>query len=80
MITNRRAIGYVLVVAYGDTLYVGWECHLNSASWVEKQLAKGIDRVSGLTVVANGVVAGWHQLNEYDVSDSNFLAEWMTRR
>jgi len=77
VITNRRAIGFVHIVSYGDTLYVAWECHLNSASWVEKKLATGVDRVSGLNVVANGVVAGWHRLNEYDLSDSNFLAEWM---
>lgn len=77
VVTNRRAIGYIHVVPYGDTLYVAWECHLNTASWVEKQLAAGVDRESGLNVVANGVVAGTHLLNEYDVSDSNFLAEWM---
>lgn len=76
-ITSRRAIGYVHVVAYGDTLYVAWECYLNMASWVEKKLAVGVDRVSRESVVANGVVSGWHQLNEYDLSDSNFLAEFI---
>ncbi len=77
VVCHRRAIGFIHVVPYGDVLYVAWEAHLNSASWVEEQLTAGIDRVSGLDVVANRVVAGWHRLNEYDVSDSNFLAEWM---
>ena len=77
VVRHRRAIGFIHVVCYGDVLYVAWECHLNSASWIEQALASGVDRASGLDVVANRVVAGWHRLNEYDLSDSNFLAEWM---
>jgi hypothetical protein len=77
VVNHRRAIGFVHVVPYEDVLYVAWESHLNSASWIEEQLAVGVDRVSGLDVVANRVIAGRHQLNEYDVSDSNFLAEWV---
>jgi len=76
-VRHRRAIGFIHVVPYSDVLYVAWECHLNSASWVEQKLAAGVDRVSGLDVVANRVVSGTHRLNEYDVGDSNFLAEWM---
>jgi hypothetical protein len=77
VINHRRAIGFVHVVPYKDELYVGWESHLNSASWIEEKLAEGVDRVSGHDVVANRVIAGWHRLNEYDISDSNFLAEWV---
>lgn len=77
VVSHRRAMGFVHVVPYEDVLYVGWESHLNSASWIEEKLAEGIDRVSRFDVVANRVVAGWHRLNEYDVSDSNFLAEWL---
>ena len=73
----RRAIGFVHVVPYGENLYVGWECHLNSATWAEEALARGVDRVSGHLVHANRVVAGTQMLNEYDVADSNFLAEWL---
>ena len=36
-----------------------------------------MDRKSGENVVAKRVVAGFHQLNEYDISDSNFLTEWL---
>ena len=77
VVRHRRALGFVHVVEYGDVLYVAWEAHLNIASWNEETLATGIDRISKLPVVANRVVAGSFQLNEYDVSDSNFLAEWM---
>ncbi len=77
VVRHRRAIGFIHIVPYGDVLYVAWECHINSASWVEQKIAEGVDRISGLNVVANRVVAGSHQLNEYDVSDSNFLAEWI---
>lgn len=77
VVNHRRAIGFLHIEPYGEVLYVAWECHLNSASWVEEKLAQGIDSNSGLDVVANRVVAGWHRLNEYDISDSNFLAEWI---
>lgn len=77
VVTHRRAIGFIHVVAYGDTLFVAWESHINSASWVEQRLSAGVDRESGCNVIANRVVAGSHQINEYDVSDSNFLAEWL---
>lgn len=77
VVRHRRAIGYVHIVPYGDVLYVGWESHLNVAAWAERKLAVGVDRVTGLDVVANQVVAGTHRLNEYDLSDANFLAEWI---
>src|SRR5262249_38886 len=77
VVRHRRALGFVHVTEYGDVLYVAWEAHLNSASWNEETLTSGIDRISKLPVVANRVVAGSFRLNEYDVSDSNFLAEWM---
>jgi hypothetical protein len=77
VVTHRRAIGFVHVEAYGDALFVAWESHLNSASWVEQELAAGVDRETGLDVVANRVVSGIHRINEYDVSDSNFLSEWI---
>ena len=77
VVAHRRAIGFVHIEAYGDALFVAWESHLNSASWVEEKLSAGVDKESGLDVVANRVVAGRHQINEYDVSDSNFLSEWI---
>ncbi|MBP9805905.1 MAG: hypothetical protein KBE22_13520 [Candidatus Accumulibacter sp.] len=73
----RRALGFIHVVPYGENLYVGWECHLNSAAWVEEAVARGVDKVTGHLVHANRVVAGTQLLNEYDVADSNFLSEWL---
>lgn len=77
VLSHRRAMGFIHVVAYGDILYVAWECHLNTASWKEETLATGVDRESAEHVVANRVVASWHVPNEYDVGDTNFLGEWM---
>ncbi len=77
VVRHQRAMGYVHVEPYGESLYVAWESHLNSALWAEETLGRGFDRVTKLYVVANRVVAGSRQLNEYDVSDSNFLSEWM---
>lgn len=76
-VSYRRALGFVHVVAYGDHLYVGWECHLNAAAWAEETVARGVDRVSGNNVHANRVVYGVQQLNEYDLADANFLSEWL---
>lgn len=73
----RRALGFMHVVPYGDSLYVAWECHLNNAVWNEEILARGVDRVTGNDVVACRATAGQLALNEYDLADSNFLGEWM---
>lgn len=76
-VRHRRALGFIHVVPYGSNLYVGWECHLNSAAWVEQALARGIDKVTGVLVHANQVVPGTQAINEYDVADANFLSEWL---
>jgi hypothetical protein len=76
-VRHHRSVGYVHVVPYGESLYVAWECHLNPGTWVEQRLASGVDRMTGLDVVANRVVAGFHRLSEYDVTDSSFLSEWL---
>lgn len=76
-VRHRRALGFVHIVPYGSNLYVGWECHLNSAAWVEEALARGVDKVTGVLVHANQVVPGHQPLNEYDLADANFLSEWL---
>jgi hypothetical protein len=76
-IRYRRALGFIHVVPYGENLYVAWECHLNLAAWVEETLARGVDKITGKNVHANRIVSGVQVLNEYDVADSNFLAEWL---
>jgi hypothetical protein len=73
----RRAIGFIQVIPHGPNLYVSWECHLNVAAWAEQVLSRGVERDTGLEVQANRVVSGIQPLNEYDVADANFLAEWI---
>jgi hypothetical protein len=73
----RRAIGFVHLESYGDDLYIGWDTHVNSGTWVEQTLQHGVDRRSGKYVVAKRVVEGWQLPNEYDVDDVNFLTEWL---
>ncbi|MGH7562448.1 MAG: hypothetical protein ACRENB_15680 [Gemmatimonadales bacterium] len=75
--TFRRAIAFVHLEPYGDELYVGWDSHVNAATWVEQTLAQGVDRQSAKPVVANRVVPGWQSPNEYDITDVNFLTEWL---
>jgi hypothetical protein len=71
----RRALAFIHVVPYSDALYLAWECHLNAAVWTEQTLAVGFDCVSKKKVHANRIVASVQMLNEYDIADSNFLAE-----
>jgi hypothetical protein len=73
----RRALGFIHVVPHGENLYVAWECHLNRAAWAEETLARGVDKVTGRNVHANRVVSGVQVLNEYDIADANFLAQWL---
>lgn len=73
----RRAIAFLHVEPYGADLYVGWDSHVNTGTWVEESLSKGIDKQSGKFVTANRVVPGWHTTNEYDIVDVNFLTEWL---
>jgi len=73
----RRAIAFVHVQPYGDDLYVGWDSHVNAGTWMEERVASGISRSTRLPVVANRVIAAWQAPNEYDLTDANFLTEWV---
>lgn len=73
----RRAIGFLHLEPYGNDLYVGWDTHVNCGTWVEQTLARGVDRQTGKLVVANRVVPGWQAPNEYDITDVNYLTEWL---
>ena len=75
--TFRRAIGFVHLEPYGDDLYLGWDTHVNAGTWIEQTLTRGVDRKSGKLAVANRVVPGWQVPNEYDITDVNFLTEWL---
>src|SRR5262249_13616950 len=75
--TFRRAIGFAHVEAYGDDLFIGWDTHVNTGTWVEETLQRGVDRATGKVVLANRLVPWKQTPNEYDITDVNFLTEWL---
>jgi hypothetical protein len=77
VLTCRRGFGFVHVEAYGRDLYVGWDTHVNAATWAEETLATGIDRATGRHVIAKRVVAAPLSPSEYDLTDASFLTEWL---
>lgn len=77
VIRFRRAIGFVQIESYGEDLFVGWDTYVNSGTWIEETLSRGIDRVTGAYVAANRVVPGTQRPTEYDINDVNFLTEWL---
>lgn len=79
VLTYRRAIAFLHLEPYGSDLYVGWDSHSNAGTWMEKTVGRGVDRVSGKLVVANKVITATQRLNEYDLTDVNFLTEWLHR-
>ncbi len=72
-----RAIVFVHVYSYGNDLYVGWDAHVNAGTWAQKSVGIGVDPESGRLTRALAVSSSWHSPNEYDVTDANFLLEWV---
>jgi hypothetical protein len=77
VVTFRRAIGYIHIYSYGKDLYVGWDAHVNAGTWVEKQVAAGLEPQTGEYCRVNTIESGWHVPNEYDITDTNCLVEWI---
>jgi hypothetical protein len=77
----RRAEVYVQVVPYGDDLYIGWDAHLNRATWDEVRLHAGpsLDGSSDVTAL-NSVTRGKVAFGSHDVADVNLLSEQIHRR
>jgi hypothetical protein len=73
----RRAIAFLRLESYGRDLYLGWDSHVNAGVWQEQDIGQGLDRETGSPVVARRVVQGWQAPSEYDISDANFLTEWL---
>jgi hypothetical protein len=73
----RRAIAFLRLESYGRDLYLGWDSHVNAGVWQEQDIGHGLDRETGRPVVARRVVRGSQALSEYDISDGNFLTEWV---
>ncbi len=77
VVQHRRAMGFVSIEKYDNDLYISWEVHLNNATWAEETISKGTDKISGKKVQVNQVKFGWQDLTEFDVSDANFLSEYI---
>ncbi len=71
----RRAIVFVRIYRYGRDLFVGWDAHVNLLSWKDRALQRGYRDGDGLKVELVGIETQYHQINEYDIADANFLLE-----
>jgi hypothetical protein len=77
VVTFRRAIGYIHIYSYGKDLYVGWDAHVNAGTWIDRQVAAGLEPQTGEYCRVNTIESGWHVPNEYDITDANCLVEWI---
>lgn len=77
VVTFRRGIGFIHIYSYGKDLYVGWDAHLNAGTWKEKQVADGLEPQTGEYCRVNTIESDWHVPNEYDITDTNCLIEWI---
>ena len=76
VLSCRRALVFCQFHAYGRDLYVGWDAFLNRGRWVERRLARGVERKTRDRVVINVVEPGQDVLTEYDLIDLNCAIEW----
>lgn len=77
VVTFRRAVAFVEIHGYGDDLYVDWEAYLNRGVWSETEAGMGYDMSGMHSVRYLTVTAQEEPFNEYDLSDANFLIEWL---
>lgn len=71
-----RGIVYCQIYQYGKDLYIGWDGNINYGQWVEKQVAKGIDKRTGKLTAIMSVTPGTQTVSEYDLIDLNCIMEW----
>ncbi len=74
-ISLRRAIVFVRIYPYGSDLFVGWDAHVNQVTWREKPIQSGHRAADGLKVQLVAVTTQVQPINEYDITDANFLLE-----
>lgn len=72
----RRALCFIEIHGYGDDLYVDWEAHLNLGVWLETVIGRYFDNSFRVVEVTESVPS-IEPLNEYDISDAAFVAEWV---
>jgi hypothetical protein len=71
-----RGIVYCQIYQYGKDLYIGWDGHINYGQWVEKSIAKGIDKSTGKPTEIRFANPGTQHISEYDIIDLSCLMEW----
>jgi len=76
VLRRGRGVVYCQIYGYGSDLYVGWDAHLNVGTWLEQNVATGIDRQTGQRVRLTTVTHANQPTNEYDLVDLNCLLEW----
>lgn len=74
-ISLRRAIVFVRIYPYGSDLFVGWDAHVNQVTWKERPVQSGHRASDGLKVQLVTVTTQVQSINEYDITDANFLLE-----
>ncbi len=77
VVTFRRATGFLHVYRYANDLYVGWDAHVNCGAWGEKEIGSGVDPKSEQIIRLKAIEPGWHIPNDYDITDTNCLIEWI---
>jgi hypothetical protein len=80
VLTLGRAMVFCQIYQYDRELYAGWDGHLNAGQWVEKTIAKGLDKHTHFLTSLNSVVPGYQPVTEYDITDLNCLIEWTHAR
>jgi len=71
----NRSYVFIHIYDYGDDLYIGWNAKLNYGVWEEYKIAEGYTDGYLKNINLFGVKVGWNEINEYDLSDANFLLE-----
>lgn len=74
-ISLRRAIVFVRIYPYGSDLFVGWDAHVNQLAWKEQAVHSGHRASDGVKVQLVAVTTQVQPINEYDITDANFLLE-----
>lgn len=74
-VSLRRAIVFVRIYRYSDDLFVGWDAHVNQMAWKDKPVQTGHRSSDGIKVQLVSVETQFYAVNEYDITDANFLLE-----
>lgn len=70
-----RGLLFLHIYRYGESVYVGWDAHVNCGEWTETIAGRGYDMKTATLCAVHSITAGWHIPNEYDITDTNCLIE-----